>query len=100
MKNNTSSSVTTIEKRHGRKKKQFSPAGNRTPVSRVTGGDTHYYTPEDFRDDVVQNALLLWYAGFHLSVENNEMRDNDSISFFVATKDVSPVGSVGRASDF
>ena len=25
----------------------FSPAGNRTPVSRVTGGDTHYYTTEE-----------------------------------------------------
>ena len=29
------------------KKKNFSPAGNRTPVSRVTGGDTHHYTTED-----------------------------------------------------
>ena len=29
------------------KKKAFSPAGNRTPVSRVTGGDTHHYTTED-----------------------------------------------------
>ena len=26
---------------------QSSPAGNRTPVSRVTGGDTHHYTTED-----------------------------------------------------
>ena len=25
----------------------FSPAGNRTPVSRVTGGDTHHYTTEE-----------------------------------------------------
>ena len=25
-----------------------SPAGNRTPVSRVTGGDTHHYTTEDW----------------------------------------------------
>ena len=25
----------------------YSPAGNRTPVSRVTGGDTHHYTTED-----------------------------------------------------
>lgn len=24
-----------------------SPSGNRTPVSRVTGGDTHHYTNED-----------------------------------------------------
>ena len=28
--------------------KMTSPAGNRTPVSRVTGGDTHHYTTEDF----------------------------------------------------
>ena len=27
-----------------------SPAGNRTPVSRVTGGDTHHYTTEDVYD--------------------------------------------------
>ena len=26
---------------------RVSPAGNRTPVSRVTGGDTHHYTTED-----------------------------------------------------
>ena len=25
----------------------ISPAGNRTPVSRVTGGDTHHYTTEE-----------------------------------------------------
>ena len=27
--------------------KNFSPAGNRTPVFRVTGGDTHHYTTEE-----------------------------------------------------
>ena len=27
--------------------KKISPAGNRTPVSRVTGGDTNHYTTED-----------------------------------------------------
>ena len=31
----------------GVKKKKHSPAGNRTPVSRVTGGDTNHYTTED-----------------------------------------------------
>ena len=25
----------------------FSPAANRTPVTRVTGGDTHHYTTEE-----------------------------------------------------
>ncbi len=28
-------------------KEKSSPTGNRTPVSRVTGGDTHHYTIED-----------------------------------------------------
>ena len=28
-------------------KKKISPSGNWTPVSRVTGGDTHHYTNED-----------------------------------------------------
>ena len=31
----------------GLEKKDHSPAGNRTPVFRVTGGDTHHYTTED-----------------------------------------------------
>ena len=30
-----------------RKKKKSSPAGNWTPVSRVTGGDTDHYTTEE-----------------------------------------------------
>ena len=33
---------------HNGKEKGISPAGNRTPVSRVTGGDTHHYTTEDW----------------------------------------------------
>ena len=32
---------------------RVSPAGNRTPVSRVTGGDTHHYTTEDVATYVV-----------------------------------------------
>lgn len=31
----------------GQKGQLASPSGNRTPVSRVTGGDTHHYTNED-----------------------------------------------------
>ena len=31
----------------GEKHKKSSPAGNRTPVFRVTGGDTHHYTTEE-----------------------------------------------------
>ena len=35
--------------KEGKKIKKIisSPAGNRTPVSRVTGGDTHHYTTEE-----------------------------------------------------
>ena len=33
---------------HIKSKKFASPAGNRTPVSRVTGGDTYHYTTEDW----------------------------------------------------
>ena len=32
-----------------KKKKKDSPAGNRTRVVRVTGGNTHHYTTEDLR---------------------------------------------------
>ena len=32
------------------KNKSISPAGNRTPVSRVTGGDTHHYTTEELHE--------------------------------------------------
>ena len=31
------------------RKNNSSPAGNRTPVSRVTGGDTYHYTTEELR---------------------------------------------------
>ena len=37
----------------------FSPAGNRTPVSRVTGGDTYHYTTEDtFAADKLSLQIL------------------------------------------
>ena len=36
-----------MRQRRNFKEKKFSPAGNRTPVSRVTGGDTHHYTTEE-----------------------------------------------------
>ena len=42
-----------------RKKKKFSPTGNWTPVSRVTGGDTHHYTIED---DMIGNRKMgIWF---------------------------------------
>ena len=39
------------------KKKVLSPAGNRTRVVRVTGGDTYHYTTED---------LPIWTPKFYL----------------------------------
>ena len=39
------------------KKKVLSPAGNRTRVFRVTGGDTYHYTTED---------LPVWSPKFYL----------------------------------
>ena len=39
------------------KTKRISSAGNRTPVSRVTGGDTHHYTTEEL------GALVLGLMG-------------------------------------
>ena len=38
------------------KKVSASPSGNRTPVSRVTGGDTYHYTIED---NWKEEALIL-----------------------------------------
>ena len=35
------------EEKRNKIEEKGSPAGNRTPVSRVTGGDTHNYTTED-----------------------------------------------------
>ena len=42
-------------------KKSISPAGNRTPVSRVTGGDTDHYTTEEL--DVL--GLMDYVMGKH-----------------------------------
>ena len=44
-----------------------SPAGNRTPVSRVTGGDTNHYTTEDLVTTInfrylTLTAILLIYS--------------------------------------
>ena len=40
------------------KNKSISPAGNRTPVSRVTGGDTHHYTTEELDVLVLMGYLM------------------------------------------
>ena len=38
-------------KKAGESRKKDSPAGNRTRVFRVTGGDTYHYTTEDFLNE-------------------------------------------------
>ena len=47
--------ATTTEKNYGQEKTKFSPAGNRTPVSRVIGGETHHYTTKDL---IEKNEIL------------------------------------------
>ena len=41
-----------------KRKKKHSPSGNRTPVSRVTGGDTYHYTNEDVEVRVKYNIYI------------------------------------------
>ena len=45
-------------------KKEVSPAGNRTRVFHVTGGDTHHYTTEDLEDR--SQKTILNYIGYFL----------------------------------
>ena len=42
-------------KNYGREKIKSSPAGNRTPVSRVIGGNTHHYTTKDLKVHYIGN---------------------------------------------
>ena len=45
-----------------KKKMTLSSAGNRTPVSRVTGGDTHHFTTEE----VVTHKFKLRYLNINI----------------------------------
>ena len=45
-------------------KKKISPAGNRTPVSRVTGGDTDHYTTEDPIVTVTTTSFEIFFPHF------------------------------------
>ena len=44
------------------KHKNASPAGNRTPVFRVTGGDTHHYTTEDDEQSGCKMQMKLQFS--------------------------------------
>ena len=48
-----------------RKKKLHSPAGNRTRVFRVTGGDTYHYTTEDYTHIGYENSIYN-HMHFHI----------------------------------
>ena len=44
-------------------KKLPSPAGNWTPVSRVTGGDTDHYTTEDYWKKIAKLSIIFYVFG-------------------------------------
>ena len=46
------------EEHDNRKKNHSSPAGNRTRVFHVTGGDTYHYTTEEWIHGCTQNIVL------------------------------------------
>ncbi len=63
-----------------KKKVAPSPTGNRTPVSRVTGGDTYHYTIED------------WMVVWSVFVEQNRERSFLDIALRQGRKRPSPNG--------
>ena len=46
--------------------KLLSPSGNRTPVSRVTGGDTHHYTNEEYMKAIFSTPQMTYSHSVHL----------------------------------
>ena len=61
-----------------------SPAGNRTPVSRVTGGDTDHYTTEDLKKVCKLSNISTVNTSYtvHISTENsNEKTFNTLLSW-------------------
>ena len=58
------------------KKTSYSPAGNRTQVSLVTGGDTHHYTTEDI------------CAGIERKTNNTGFIVNKKVSLFTALRHI------------
>ena len=58
------------------KNDSISPAGNRTPVSRVTGGDTHHYTTEDLDSNGV-TSIKHYCAGPELIIFGMTFKPRD-----------------------
>ena len=56
-----------------KRKKILSPAGNRTPVFRVTGGDTHHYTTEDRYQGECVKAYLRKISQFEKGEQKKKM---------------------------
>ena len=71
---------------HNPRKKNFSSStGNRTPVSRMTGGDTNHYTTEDL-NKFLSDFLLL--SILNLSTRSDELKtpsDECSVSLVLYT---------------
>ena len=53
------SMYTWVWKKENEKKNTHSPAGNRTRVFRVTGGDTYHYTTEDCTGGGTQHIVVV-----------------------------------------
>jgi hypothetical protein len=59
--------------------KKDSPAGNRTRVSRVTGGDTYHYTTEDLKFDKIISIVLQTLTILISSIVRKDNKKNNPI---------------------
>ena len=59
-----------------------SSAGNRTPVSNVTGWDTHHYTSEDTVPSI--SAKFVPYESLKLQNDTNELDQRSGILLYTA----------------
>ena len=57
-----------------------SPSGNRTPVSRVTGGDTYHYTNEDYT--YLRNYNTVSPPGVFISLMHEDISNIGSHHWF------------------
>ena len=75
-------------------KKKISPTGNWTPVSRVTGGDTHHYTIEDgqgenfhLHNQFIQAILFRPHNIFYLKLFNLKLLHKKKSPLFYVLKE-------------
>ncbi len=62
------------KRKRKRKKKHNSPAGNRTRVFRVTGGDTYHYTTEDICTVALKINILKGIPGIGRVFQHHQPR--------------------------